>query len=425
MYNKHDFDSTILADKQFLTLDTWKSHLNNNVIISGASGRGKTRSIIKPNIMQMNCNYVISDPKGQLIKELGTMLEKNGYKIKVLNLVDMKHSDSYNPFVYIKNSGDVYKLLEYLISNLTPPNARHSDPFWDQAARVLLSAICFYLIEECNPEDQTFSNVMKLLRCEEIHEYENYKSTLDIMFEDLAERKPESVAVKQHKLYKSCGTGKTASSILISAEVYLQHFNLPEYDLLTSSNTLEMERLSDEKVALFVITSDTDRSKNWLAGLFYSQLFDLLCNQENKRHIRFIMDDFVCTGYIPDFDLKLSMMRSRNLSCMIVIQDESQLEKDYGAAANGIIANCDSYIFLGSTSIPSCEAVSKRIGKDYLDAYHLRCLTHNQCVVISGSTGGIFYKYDLKNHPNYFQIADSPFSELYYQTEEKHNIPQI
>lgn len=425
MFGKHDFDSTILADKTFLTLDTWKSKLNNNVMLVGASGRGKTRHFLKPNIMQLNSNYVISDPKGALIHELGTLLEENGYTIKVLNLVDLKHSNTYNPFYYLKDASDVYKMLDYLIANLTPTNSLKSDPFWDESAKALLSAICFYLLYECNPEDRNFSNVIKLLSCEDASEaYENPKSTLDILFDDLAEKDPNHIAVKQYAIYKSVGHGKTAQSILITASVYMQYFNLVEYAALTSTNTIDMESLSTQKMALFVIISDTDRSKNWLAGLFYSQLFDLLCNQENKRHIRFILDDFVCTGRIPDFDYKMAMIRSRNLSCIVVIQDEAQLEKEYGQAAKGIISNCDSYVFLGSTNIESCTQAAKRLGIDNITAHHIRRLSYDKCVVVCGNEGGIYPKYELKKHPHYDKIAEDRYSPFYYSFENKLKIPQ-
>jgi len=229
---------TILAKDKYLSLDTWKTQLNNNVMLVGASGRGKTRYFIKPNIMQMNCNYVISDPKGVLIGELGDMLQKNGYKIKLLNLVDMKHSNTYNPFAYIKSETDVYKLIDYLMSNMRQGRPGHTDPFWDNAEKALLSAICFYLYYECNMEDRTLANAIKLLRCLEIKEgFEDYESTLDIMFRQLKERNPEHIAVKQYQVFKS-GAGKTVQSIQISAEVDLQYFNVDDYIYIENVKTL-------------------------------------------------------------------------------------------------------------------------------------------------------------------------------------------
>ena len=397
-------------------------------MLVGASGRGKTRSFIKPNIMQMNCNYVISDSKGTLILELGKMLEAHGYRIKVLNLLDMEHSNAYNPFRYIRCDADVYKLIDYLMVNINPLDLSRLDPFWDNAAKALLSAICFFLLSECNAEDQTFANVMKLLRCLKVRkDEEDFKSTLDILFEDLAEKDPEHIAVKQYQIFKSAGNGKTAQSIQISTEVLLQHFNLEEYEMLTSTDTMELDSVGTEKTALFVIVSDTDRSKNWLAGIFYCQLFDILCNYADTQtedhrlpiHTRFILDDFVCTARIPDFDYKMAMIRSREISCIVVIQDEAQLEKEYWKAAQGIIANCDSYVFLGSSNIDSCNVAAHRLGDPDISGSDIRRMDYGDCVVISGNEGGIFEKFNLKLHPRYSMIADGSL-EAVYDLKGKH-----
>jgi len=373
----------------------------------------------------MNCNYVISDPKGVLIGELGDMLQKNGYKIKLLNLVDMKHSNTYNPFAYIKSETDVYKLIDYLMSNMRQGRPGHTDPFWDNAEKALLSAICFYLYYECNMEDRTLANAIKLLRCLEIKEgFEDYESTLDIMFRQLKERNPEHIAVKQYQVFKS-GAGKTVQSIQISAEVDLQYFNVDDYIGLTSTNNIALEDIAHEKTALFVVISDTDRSANWLAGVFYSQLFDLLCNQENPYHIRFILDDFACTGRIPDFDYKMAMIRSRNLSAIVVIQDEAQLEKEYGLAAKGIISNCDSYVFLGASNIESCDRAAYRLGIKRIDGSYIRNMPLSECVVVSGNRGGIHKKYDLKQHPKYSEIAENKHDELFYDHTQHFNAPSV
>lgn len=429
MVTIHDCSKTILAKDKMLTMDTWKSKLNNNICLVGASGRGKTRGFIKPNIMQMNSNYVVSDPKGTLVLELGDMLEAYGYKIKVLNLLDMKKSNSYNPFNYIRSAADIYKLIDYLMANVNPAGFRSLDPFWDNASKALLSAICFYLFFECRPEDRTFANVMKLLRCLEVREdQECYESTLDIMFRTLAELDPEHIAVKQYQVFKAAA-GKTAKSIQISTEVWLQHFNLDKYDALTSSDNIDLESIGTEKTALFVIVSDTDRSKNWLAGIFYCQLFDVLCNYADTKtrdhklpiHVRFILDDFVCTARIPDFDYKMSMIRSREISCVVVIQDEAQLLKEYGLAAQGIIANADSYVFLGSSNIDSCGIVARRLGDPEITASDIRRMDYDECVVICGNEGGIFEKFDIKSHPRYCMIADKP-SDSFYDLARKHRL---
>lgn len=432
----HDCRNTILARGKTLTMDTWKSRLNNNVLLVGASGRGKTRNFIKPNIMQMNSNYVISDPKGTLVLELGNMLESHGYKVKVLNLLDMEHSNSYNPFKYIRCEADVYKLIDYLMANINPAGLRSLDPFWDNAAKALLSAICFFLTSECNEEDQNFSSVMKLLRCHSVNEDRaEYESTLDVLFRSLEEKDPENIAVKQYQVFKSAGPGKTAQSIQISTEVLLQYFNLSEYEMLTSTDNIDLDSIGTEKTALFVIVSDTDRSKNWLAGIFYCQLFDVLCHYADTQtpnhrlpfHVRFILDDFVCTARIPDFDYKMAMIRSREISAIVVIQDETQLEKEYWKAANGIIANCDSYVFLGSSNIDSCDTAARRLGDPDVSGSDIRKMKYDECVVICGNEGGIYKKFDIKTHPRYSLIADNP-SAGYYPLSEKHYLkskPQV
>lgn len=429
MFTIHDCSKTILAKDYMLTMDTRKSRLNNNICLVGASGRGKTRGFIKPNIMQMNSNYVISDPKGALVLELGDMLEAHGYCVKVLNLLDMEKSNSYNPFKYINCAADVYKLIDYLVANVNPAGLRSLDPFWDNASKALLSAICFYLYFECRPEDRTFGNVMKLLRCLDVREdQEGYESTLDVMFRSLKEVDPEHIAVKQYQVFKSAA-GRTAKSIQISTEVWLQYFNLDEYDALTSSDNIDLESIGTEKTALFVVVSDTDRSKNWLAGIFYCQLFDVLCNYADTKtpdhrlpiHMRFILDDFACTAKIPDFDYKLAMIRSREISCVVAIQDEAQLEKEYWKAAQGIIANCDSYVFLGSSNIDSCNIAARRLGKPEITGSDIRCMDYDECLVICGNEGGIYEKFDIKTHPRYYMIADKSSAE-YYALAQKHRL---
>jgi len=426
LLNQHDFSNTILAQGKRLSLDTWETGLNNNIMLVGSTGRGKTRHFIKPNIMQMNSNLVISDPKGLLILELGDLLEQNGYLIKVLNLVDMAHSNTYNPFFYFKDASDVYKAIDFLMLNVNQGSMNASDPFWDQSAKMLIAAICFWIMSECNPEDQHFGSVLKLLCCHEVapEGAPQKASTLDVLMQDLAEREPFHLAVKQYKMFKSsAGSPRTAASIVATAMTYLQYFNMPEYCNLTASNNIEFEKLSSEKMALFVITSDTDRSKNWLAGVFYSQLFDELCRNENKYHIRFILDDFVCTGKIPDFDYKMAMIRSRNLSCIVTIQDEAQLLKEYGAAAQGIISNCDSYVFLGSSNIDICDTVAHRLGDYNITGTDIRMMDPTNCVVICGNGGGILRKYDLKTHPLYNAIAEDERSPVFYNLSQKHIVP--
>lgn len=428
MFLVHDCRKTILAQGVTLTMDTRKSRLNNNVLIVGSSGRGKTRNVIKPNIMQMNSSYVISDPKGRLVLELGDMLESHGYKVKVLNLIDMAKSNSYNPFHYVKSDADVYKLIEYIMVNVNPAFYFSKDPFWDNAAKALLSAIVFYLRSECPEEDQTFCSVMKMLRCLEVRECnEEFLSTLDIMFKLLKEKDPEHIAVRQYAVFKAAAS-RTAASIAVTTSVLLQWFNLAEYEALTATDSIEMENIGKELTALFVITSDTDRSKNWLAGVFYSQLLDVLCQAADAEHngslpvhVRFVLDDFASTAKIPYMDDKMAMIRSREISCIIVIQDEAQLEKEYGPAARGIISNCESYIFLGSSNIDSCDIAARRLANPEITGAVIRELEYDQCVVICGNEGGIYKKYNIKDHPRYDLIADSS-KDSFYDLVGKHSI---
>lgn len=418
-------DGTILAKGVYLTLNTWESKLNNNIMLVGASGRGKTRYFIKPNIMQMNSNYIISDPKGTILQEVGTMLENSGYRIKVLNLIDTEHSHSYNPFTYIKSDTDVYKIIDYLMANINPENTHSSDPFWPNSSKALISAIMFFLYKECRPSERNFTNVMKLLRAAVIKEedFEHKPSPLDIIFDDLKKKDPNHIAVMQYSIFKQAPP-KTAATILTCAEVDMQYFNLDEYVRLTCTDTINLYSLSHEKTALFVITSDTDKSKNWLAGLFYSQLFDILSHCTNKYHVRFILDDFVCTGRIPDFDYKIAMIRSRNISFVVVLQDEAQLWKEYGRAAKGIISNCDSYVFLGSSNIDACNDAAHRLCQKGVTGPSIRKLPYSKCVVVYGNQGGIYKKYDIKNHPNYCKIADDTTSPNIYTIKSCCSLPQ-
>lgn len=414
---------TILAKDAYLPLDSHKSQLNSNVCIVGGSGRGKTRHVIKPTAMNLSTSLVISDPNGDLVYELGSMLEENGYKIKVVNLIDLKHSNTYNPLSYVRDELDVLKLVDYLFSNVRPGWDRAPDPFWGATASNLISAIILFVMTELSPEERTLGQVLKLLQMHKVTEHDSdEKSDLDLIFEVLANKKPDHIAVRMYKQFKSAAE-RTACSILIDSETYLQWFNFAAYDNLTSSDQLDLTNISREKTALFVITSDQDRTKNWLAGILYSQLFDILCNQENPIHVRFVLDDFACTCKIPGFDDKIAMIRRKNLSAMIAIQDEAQLEKEYGVAAQGIISNCDSYIFLGSTNIDSCEIAAHRLSQKGITGASVRKMDTANCLVISGNKGGIFAKYPIEKHPRYAEIAEDKLSDRRYDLHGKHRIP--
>lgn len=350
------------------------------------------------------------------------MLEENGYRIKVVNLIDLNHSDTYNPLSYIRDELDVLKLVDSLFSNVRPGWDSAPDPFWGATASNLVSAIILFVMTEFAPEERTLGQVLKLLQMHKITEYDSdEKSDLDLIFDILEKKKPDHIAVRMFKQFKSASE-RTACSILIDSETYLQWFNFAAYNKLTLSDQLDLTNISREKTALFVITSDQDRTKNWLAGILYSQLLEILCNQDNPIHVRFILDDFACTCKIPGFDDKIAMIRSRNLSAMIAIQDEAQLKKEYGVAAQGIISNCDSYIFLGATNIDSCEIAAHRLSQKGITGAYVRKMDTANCLVISGNKGGIFTKYPIEKHPRYTEIAEEKLSDRRYDLHGNHCI---
>lgn len=295
----------ILTQDVFLGMDGRKTMRNLNVLVAGGSGSGKSRFVVKPNILQANCSFVITDPKGELLESTGSFLKKRGYKIKVFNLSQMEHSCSYNPFHYIRDEAGVLTMINALIQNTTPAESTKGDPFWEKAETALLQAICFYLYYECREEDRNFTNVMKLLRCLEVREgQEDYDSTLDIMFKNLKEKDPENIAVRQYAVFKSAGGGKTAQSIMISCQTRLQVFNLKVIHNLTGTDNIDLASIGKEKTALFCITPVQDKTFNFLVALLYTQLFETLYSYaethcEGRRlphHVRFLLDEFANIG---------------------------------------------------------------------------------------------------------------------------------
>lgn len=363
----------ILTQDVFLGMDGRKTMRNLNVLVAGGSGSGKSRFVVKPNILQANCNYVITDPKGELLESTGSFLEKQGYKIKVFNLSQMEHSCSYNPFHYIRDEAGVLTMLNALIQNTTPPDAHKGDPFWENAEKALLGAICFYLYYECKEEDQNFSNVMKLLRCLEVREgQEDFDSTLDIMFKMLKEKDPENIAVRQYAVFKSAGGGKTAQSIMISCQTRLQVFNLKVIHNLTGTDNIDLLSVAKEKTALFCITPVQDKTFNFLVALLYTQLFETLYSYaetecDGRRlphHVRFLLDEFANIGTIPEFEMKLATIRSYEMSCTIIIQNLAQLKTMYKDNYESIIGNCDTILFLGGQEQGTLDWISKKLGKE-------------------------------------------------------------
>lgn len=367
--DKNDANNIILSEDVKISLNAKKIRRNHNVLVIGGSGTGKTRFYVKPNLMQLNTSYVMTDPKGELLIETGKMFKDNGYKVKVLNVKDMTQSMGYNPFVYIKKEQDVFKLIKTLIKN-TNEGAKGGDPFWEKAETAFLEAGMFYLYQERPLEEQTLPNLMKLLRCAKVSEEdENMESPLDIIFKELEEAKGETIAVKQYKVFKA-GAGKTAKSILISALSRLAFLDLKEVQDLFSKDELGIENIGNEKTAFYIIIPDTDSSFNFIAAMVYTQLFDILCQTADGKPIeypvRFIMDEFANIGQIPDFEKVLATVRSRKISVNIILQSLSQIENLYKNSWKSIVDNCDSTLYLGGQE--TSEWVSKRLGKMTIDS---------------------------------------------------------
>lgn len=384
----------IFTETEAMTLDTRKTLHNNNVMVVGGSGSGKTRFYVKPNLMQMHSSYVITDPKGELLRSTGKMLQSNGYKVKVFNLIDMEHSDKYNPFNYIIDEKDILKLITNLITNTTSPQARKGDDFWEKAETALLQALFAYVQSEGLPEERNINTVMELIRLAEVREEdETYESPLDILFQDLKKRDPNHFACKQYDLFKMAA-GKTAKSILVSLGVRLSPFYIPALADLMSEDTLQLDMIGSEKTALFIILPDSDKTFNFIAAIMYQQLFDILFYRADTEyggrlpyHVRFMLDEFPNIGQIPNFETYVATMRSREMSANIIIQNISQLKSLYEKTWETITGNCDSLLFLGGTEQSTLEYLSKKIGKTTID--------HRSINESRGATGSYSMNYQI------------------------------
>ena len=445
----------VFTKEVYMSMDTRKTRRNNNVLVIGGSGTGKSRFMVKPNMLQANASFIITDPSGELLESMGGFLEQEGYEIRVFNLVQMEHSNCYNPFHYIRNQEGVLIMINALIKNTTPKGSSSNDPFWEKAETALLQAICFYLVSECNEEDQNFSSVMKLLRCAKAVEgQEDVDSTLDIMFKELAEREPEHIAVQSYAVFKSAGGGKTAQSILISCQTRLQTFNLDAIKNLTDIDNIDLGSVGDKKVALFCITPSADTTFNYLVALLYTQLFETLyfhaetqCQGKRlKHHVRFLLDEFANVGTIPDFSQKLATMRKYEISCTIIIQALNQLKAMYKDDWEVLVGNCDSCLFLGGSDATSLEYISKKLGKETIRATNnsrsygkqgsysmsynktgrelmttdeLGVMDNENCVLfIRGLYPFFSVKYPLEKHPNYGRSGDAN-KKYFYDVKQK------
>ena len=374
-YTEKDYYSNkILSQNVRIGLDGRRHRRNLNTLVIGGSGAGKTRFFGKPNLMQCNTSFVVLDPKGEQLRDVGNLLEKEGYVIKVVDLINMNRSHCYNPFRYIKDDKDVLKLITNLIRNTTPKGSQTNDPFWEKSETALLEALCLYLLHEAPEEEQNFTMVMEMIAAAEVKEDdEEYQSPLDELFERLEIRNPNSLALKQYKIYKQAA-GKTAKSILISVGVRLSAFNLESIASLTATDELELDLVGERKTAIFAVIPDNDSTFNFLIGMLYTQLFQMLYYQADIVHggalpipVHFLMDEFANVALPDEFDKLLSTMRSRLIFVSIIIQNLAQIKGLYKDSWESIVGNCDTLYYLGGNEQSTHKFMSEYLGKETLD----------------------------------------------------------
>ena len=366
-------DSIPLTQHVRLGLDTHKHRRSLNVLVIGGSGAAKTRSFVLPNILTANTNYVITDPKSEVLLATGGYLKEQGYDVRVLNLVNLEQSDGYNPFRYLRDEKDVLKLVNNLIQSTTPKGSHESDPFWTKAETALLQAIILMLFQEAPEYEQNFSMVMRVLEYAEVREEdEGHVSPLDLLFESIERRKPDSVAVRQYKVFK-LAAGKTAKSILVSTAVRLAPFNLPQIQALTEHDDMDLYTLGEKKVALYAVIPDNDNTFNFLVSLLYAQAFQALYYSADQihhgplpRHVRFVLDEFAAMP-LPGFTRELATMRSRSISASVIIQNMAQIKELYKDSWETIPGNCDTILYLGGNESSTHKYVSEMLGKATID----------------------------------------------------------
>ena len=417
-----------------------KNARNKNVLVVGGSGSGKTRFWLKPNLLQCHSSYVVTDPKGTIVLECGQAMLKNGYKVKVLNTINFKKSMHYNPFAYVHSEKDILKLVTTLMTN-TKGEGSGGDPFWEKSERLLLTALIAYLHYEAPVEEQNFATLLEMLNTMQVLEDdEEYQNPVDLLFEELAKKKPNSFAGRQYKLYK-LAAGKTAKSILISCGARLAPFDIQELRDLTMYDELQLDTLGDKKTALFLIMSDTDSTFNFLISMVYTQLFNLLCDKADDVyggklpiHVRCLIDECANIGQIPNLEKLVATIRSREISACLVLQARSQLKAIYKDNADTIVGNMDSQIFLGGSEPTTLKDLSEMLGKETIDAFNtsdtrgnspsygttfqkmghellsrdeLAVLDGGKCILqLRGVRPFLSDKYDLTQHPNYRLTSD-------------------
>ena len=417
-----------------------KNARNKNVLVVGGSGSGKTRFWLKPNLLQCHSSYVVTDPKGTIVLECGNVMLKNGYKVRILNTINFKKSMHYNPFSYVHSEKDILKLVTTLMTN-TKGEGSGGDPFWEKSERLLLTALIAYLHYEAPVEEQNFATLLEMLNTMQVLEDdEEYQNPVDLLFEELAKKKPNSFAGRQYKLYK-LAAGKTAKSILISCGARLAPFDIQELRDLTMYDELQLDTLGDKKTALFLIMSDTDSTFNFLISMVYTQLFNLLCDKADDQyggklpvHVRCLIDECANIGQIPQLEKLVATIRSREISACLVLQARSQLKAIYKDNADTIVGNMDSQIFLGGSEPTTLKDLSEMLGKETIDAFNtsdtrgnspsygttfqkmghellsrdeLAVLDGGKCILqLRGVRPFLSDKYDLTQHPNYKLTSD-------------------
>lgn len=450
------FENKLLSQNVRIGLDGKKHRRNLNTIIIGGSGAGKTRFYGKPNIMQCNTSFVTLDPKGEILRDTGYLLEKEGYVIKVMDLINMNKSHCYNPFEYIHDDKDVLKLITNLIRNTTPKGSQTNDPFWEKSETALLEGLCLFLLQEAPKEEQNFTMVMEMIAAADVREDDEYYiSPLDRLFNDLQREKPNSLAVKQYNIYKQAA-GKTAKSILISVGVRLAAFNLESIASITSTDELELEKVGERKTAIFAVIPDNDSTFNFLVGILYTQLFQTLYYQADIVHggelpvpVHFLMDEFANVALPDEFDKLLSTMRSRQIFVSIIIQNLAQIKALYKDAWESIVGNCDELYYLGGNEQSTHKFISEYLGKETLDtntygkssgksgsystnyqqvgrelltADEVRLLDNDYALLFIRGERPIFdKKYDILKHPNVEYTKDGS-AEAYQHGLIRHNI---
>ena len=373
-YKQSNNYNKILTKNVQLGLNGKKHRRNVNVLVVGGSGAGKTYSYCKPNVMQCNTSYVVLDPKGEIVRDTGHLLEQNGYEVRVLDLINMEKSHCYNPFVYLKTDNDVQKLVTNLFKSTTPKGSSTNDPFWDTAASMLLLALIFYLKYEAPEEEQNFVMVMELLRAGDVKEDDDdYVSPLDMLFNRLETKSPEHIALKYYRAYHS-GSAKTLKSIQVTLAARLEKFNLESVAQLTQTDELDLPSLGEKKVALFAIIPDNDTSFNFLVSVLYTQLFQQLFYLADYKyggslpvHVHFVMDEFANVSLPDDFDKILSVMRSREVSVSIILQNLAQLKALFEKQWESIVGNCDEFLYLGGNEQSTHKYVSELLGKETIN----------------------------------------------------------